>query len=88
VGRTKNLVKGSQGRRGSVAFREIFTNFDQWSVLDGIFTPVNGKLKLLGEFRRCFILRTDRLRNDSIDGSSRGLSSSGDDFLLNFGSSI
>jgi hypothetical protein len=72
-----------------VAFREIFTNFDQGSVLDGIFTPVNGKLKLLGEFRRCFILRTSRLRNDSINSSNRGLSSSsGNDFFLNFGSSI
>jgi hypothetical protein len=72
-----------------LAFREIFTNFDQGSVLDGIFTPVNGKLKLLGEFGRCFILRTDKLRNDSINSSSRGLSSSiGNDFLLNIGSSI
>jgi hypothetical protein len=72
-----------------MAFRGIFTNFDQGSIWDGIFTPVNGKLKLLGEFRRSFILKTDRLRNDSVKGSSRGLSSnSGDDFLLNFGSSI
>jgi hypothetical protein len=72
-----------------MAFRGIFTNFDQGSIWDGIFTPVNGKLKLLGEFRRSFILKTDRLRNDSVKGSSGGLSSnSWDDFLLNFGSSI
>jgi hypothetical protein len=55
VGCTKALVKGNQGRRGNVAFREIFTNFDQGSILDGIFTLVNGKLKLLGEFGRCFM---------------------------------
>jgi hypothetical protein len=72
-----------------VAFGEIFTNFDQGSVLDRIFTPVNGKLKLLGEFRRCFILRMGGLRNNSISSSSGGLNSnSGNDFLLNFGSSI
>jgi hypothetical protein len=72
-----------------VAFRRIFTNFDQGSIWDGIFTPVNGKLKLLGEFRRIFILKTDTLRNDSVKGSSRGLSSnSGNDFLLNFRSNI
>jgi hypothetical protein len=44
-----------------MAFRGIFTNFDQGSIWDGIFTPVNGKLKLLGEFRRSFIFITDRL---------------------------
>jgi hypothetical protein len=44
-----------------MAFRGIFTNFDQGSIWDGIFTPVNGKLKLLGEFRRSFIFKTDRL---------------------------
>jgi hypothetical protein len=72
-----------------VAFGEIFTNFDQGSILDGIFTLVNGKPKLLGEFGRCFISRMNRLRNNSISSSSRGLSSSsGNDFLLNFGSSI
>jgi hypothetical protein len=72
-----------------VAFGEIFTNFNQGSVLDRIFTPVNGKLKLLGEFGRCFILRTGRLRNNSISSSSGGLSSNGgNDFFLNFRSSI
>jgi hypothetical protein len=70
-------------------FRGIFTNFDQGSVWDGIFTPVNGKLKVLSEFRRSVILKTDRLRNDSVNGNSRELSSSsGNDFVLNFGSSI
>jgi hypothetical protein len=67
-----------------LAFREIFTNFEQGSILDGIFTPVNGKLKLLGEFGRCFILRMDRLRNGSIKSSSN----SRNDFLLNFRSNI
>jgi hypothetical protein len=55
-----------------MAFGEIFTNFDQGSVLDTIFTPVNSKLKLLGEFGRCFILRTGRLRDNSMSSSSRG----------------
>jgi hypothetical protein len=72
-----------------MAFRGVFMNFDQGSIWDGIFTLVNGKLKLLGEFKTSFILKTDRLRKDSVKGSSRGLSSnSGNDFLLNFGSSI
>jgi hypothetical protein len=72
-----------------MSFAEIFTNFDQGSVLDWIFTHVNGELKFLGEFGRCFILRTGMLRNNIISSSSGGLTSnSGNDFLLNFGSSI
>jgi hypothetical protein len=55
-----------------MAFRRIFTNFDQGSIRDGILTPVNGKLQLLSEFRRSFILKTNRLRNDSVKSSSRG----------------
>jgi hypothetical protein len=50
---------------------------------------MNGKLKFLGEFGRCLIPWTSGLRNDSFCGSSRRLSSNvGNDFLLNFGSSI
>jgi hypothetical protein len=72
-----------------MAFRRIFTNFNQGRIRDGILTPVNGKLQLLSEFRRSFILKTNRLRNDSVKSSSKGLSSnSGNDFLLNFGSNI
>jgi hypothetical protein len=72
-----------------LAFREIFMNFEQGSILDGTFTPVNGKLKLLGEFGRCFILRLDRLRNGSINSNSRSLSSnSRNDSLLNFRNNI
>jgi hypothetical protein len=72
-----------------LAFREIFMNFKQGSILDGILTPVNGKLKLLHKFGRCFLLRMDRQRNDSINGSSRGLSSSSrNNFLLNFSKNI
>jgi hypothetical protein len=72
-----------------LAFREIFTNFKQGSILDGIFAVVNGKLKLLHEFGRCFLLRMDRWRNNSINGNSRGLSSSRrNDFLLNFSNNI
>jgi hypothetical protein len=72
-----------------MAFRRIFMNFYQGRIRDGILTPMNGKLQLLSEFRRSFILKTNRLRNDSVKSSSKGLSSnSGNDFLLNFGSNI
>jgi hypothetical protein len=72
-----------------LTFRESFVNFNQGNVRNGVFTPVNGKLKFLGKFRRCFILRTSSLRNDSFGSSNRGFSSSiRNDFLLNFGSSI
>jgi hypothetical protein len=50
-----------------LAFREIFTNFKQGSILNGIFTSMDGKLKLLREFGRCFLLRMDRLRGDGIN---------------------
>jgi hypothetical protein len=64
-------------------------NFEQGGTLDGILTPVNGELELLGKFGRGFILRMDGLRNSDSSSSNRGLSSSiGDHFLLNFGSSI
>jgi hypothetical protein len=72
-----------------LAFREIFTNFDQESILNKIFTSVDGKLKLLREFGRCFLLRMDRLRGDNINSSSRSLSnSSRSDLLLNFSDNI
>jgi hypothetical protein len=72
-----------------LAFRHFLANFEQGSILVGIFTPVNGEFKLLGKFGRCFIVRMDRLRNSSISSSNRGLSSSvKNHFLLNFGSGI
>jgi hypothetical protein len=50
---------------------------------------MNSKFKLLGEFGRGFIVRVDRLRNNSSSSSNRGLSSSvRNHFLPNFGSSI
>jgi hypothetical protein len=72
-----------------LTFREIFTNFEQGSIMDGIVTPMNGKLKLLCEFGRGFILRMDRLRNSSIHSNNTSLSSSSrNNFLLNFNGSI
>jgi hypothetical protein len=82
--RTEAFVEGSYRRRRISTFRKSFANFDQRSVWDEIFTPMNNKLKLFSEFGRCLLLRMIRLGNNS-----RGLSSSvRNDFLLNFGSSI
>jgi hypothetical protein len=87
--RTEAFVEGSYRRRRISTFKKSFADFDQRSVWDGIFTPVNSKLKLFGEFGRCLFLRMSRLGNNSVISSSRGLSSSvRNDFLLNFGSSI
>jgi hypothetical protein len=72
-----------------LAFREIFTNFKQGSILDGIITSANGKLKFLCKFGRCFLSMVDKLRNNSLISSDRGLSSSSrNNFLLNFSNNI
>jgi hypothetical protein len=76
VRRTKALVKCSQGRRGSLAFGNYLTNFEQGGSLDRIFTPVNGEFELLGKFGRCFIMTVDRLRSSNNSSINRELNSS------------
>jgi hypothetical protein len=86
--RTEAFVEGGHRRRRILTFRERFANFNEGNVWNGIFTPINGKLKFLGEYGRCFIPWTSRLRNDSFSGSSRGLSSSVGNLSLPFRCSI
>jgi hypothetical protein len=72
-----------------LAFREIFANFKQGNILDGIIPLVNGKLKFLCEFGGCFLLMTNRLRNNSFNSSDSGLSGSNrNNFLLKLTSNI
>jgi hypothetical protein len=55
-----------------LAFGNYLTNFEQGGTLDGILTPVNGEFELLGKFRRCFIMRADRLRSSINNSTNRG----------------
>jgi hypothetical protein len=59
--RTEAFIEGSYKRRRIWTFRKSFANFDQRSVGDGIFTPMNSKLKFFSELGRCLFWRMTRL---------------------------